>query len=236
MGDSIETKLVKANRILANEGIIRRETGLGHVSVREPGSDEMLITLARSPAMVTTDDVIRMNLDGTIISETDRDPYLENVIHRAIYRRRDDVNAIVHHHAPAIMPFAITGKEWKTVFHDAALFHDGVPLFEEYDPAYGRLIVSEEEANRMAETLSDHRAQLLLNHGANVVGQGIKEAILSTMFFVINAEYQYQAELFGDPIEYDGPPESVESMVDDSILVPVVIDRMWEVLTSRLSV
>ena len=131
MADDLARQLVTANRIMANEGIYRRETGLGHVSARDPGSDEMLIALARSPGVVTEDDIVRMRIDdGTLVTDTDRDPYLENVIHRAIYRERDDVNAIVHHHAPQIMPFACTDTEWEVVFHDAALFHDGVPTFD----------------------------------------------------------------------------------------------------------
>lgn len=232
--ENARQQLVTANRVLANEGIYRNETGLGHVSVRDPETNEMLISVSRSPGIVREEDIIRMDLDGEVLSETDAEPYLETVIHRKIYQNRDDVNAVVHHHAPQIMPFATSDTEFKVVFHDAALFHGGVPKFDDYDPEHGKLIVTEAEAERMAQNLGDSRAQLLVNHGANVTGSDLKEAILSTVFFVLNAEYQYSAELLGSPITYDGPKESIRSMIDDSILVPIVIDRMWEYLTSRL--
>lgn len=132
------------------------------------------------------------------------------------------------------MPCATSTTEFKVVFHDAALFHEGVPKFDDYDPEHGKLIISEAEAERMARNLGDRHAQLLVNHGANVTGSSLKEAILSTVFFVPNAEYQYRAELLGSPITYDESEDSIRSMVDDSILVPIVIIRMWEYLTSRL--
>lgn len=231
MGDQLADRLVTANRILANEGILG---GVGHVSVREPGADEILISRSRSPAFVTADDIIRMDLDGNILDEPDASPYKETVIHRAIYRHRDDINAVVHHHAPPVMPFTVSAIELKPVFHMAALFHEGVPTFDGYDDAFGRLVVSEAEGDRMAAVLGDKRAQLLAGHGANNVGETLEEAVLAAIHFVMNAEYQYQAELLGEPEYYTGPPTSIESIVEEVIRAPLVIERLWEYYTRRL--
>lgn len=233
MADITELKeqLVTANHILANEGIIE---GFGHVSVRHPDGDRMLIARSISPGLVTADDIMTMRFDGTIVDNTNDQPYLESVIHRAIYRNREDVNAVVHHHAPELMPFVATDTEIKPVFHMAALFAEGVPTFSEYDVEYGRLIVTEEEGDRMAEVLGDKRAQLLENHGANVTGADIKEAILATVYLVKNAQYQLQVETLGQPTYYDGPDESIEAIVNEVILAPVPIERMWSFLRGRL--
>jgi HCOMODA/2-hydroxy-3-carboxy-muconic semialdehyde decarboxylase len=231
MSESLQSKLVTANRILANEGIIQ---GFGHVSVREPDSDEILISRSRSPAFVEEDDIIRMGLDGTVLDDRDVRPYGETVIHRAIYRHRDDVNAVVHHHAPAVMPFTVVDTEIKPVFHMAALFADGVPEFSDYDLDYGRLVVTEDEGERMAENLGHHRAQLLEGHGANVTGKRLEEAIISTVFFVMNAQYQRHAMQMGEPRYYEGPEDSISNIVDDIILAPLSQDRMWEYLRRNL--
>lgn len=231
MSESMTSKLVTANRILANEGIIQ---GFGHVSVRDPDSDEMLISRARSPAFVEEDDIIRMDLDGTVLDDRDVRPYGETVIHRAIYRNRDDVNAVVHHHAPAVMPFTVVDTEIKPVFHMAALFADGVPEFGDYDLEYGRLVVTEDEGERMAQNLGDHRAQLLEGHGANVTGERLEEVIISTVFFVMNAQYQRQAMQMGDPSYYEGPEESIANILEEVILAPLSQDRMWEYLKRNL--
>lgn len=225
--ESLKQKLVTANHILVNEGIIQ---GFGHVSVREPGSDEMLISRRRPPKYVREEDIIRMGLDGTVLDDRDVDTYGESVLHRKIYENREDVNAVVHHHAPPVIPFTITDTEIKPAFHMAAIFADGVPEFSDYDLHYGRLIATEEEAQRMADNLGDHRAQLLEGHGANVTGDSLEETIFATVFFVMNARYQYQAMQIGEPRYYEGPAESLSNIVDDVLLAPISQERMWEYL------
>lgn len=230
----LRRRLVVANRILSNEGIIR---GFGHVSVRIPDSNTMLISQSRSPAFVTEDDIIEMDFSGNVVNEeNDVRTYKETIIHRAIYRNREDIGAVVHHHAPAVMPFTVTDIEIKPVFHMAALFYDGVPTFRAFDPDFGRLVVTKEEGERMAGVLDDYRAQLIDGHGANVTGATLKEAILATSYFVMNAQYQYQALQLGDPDYYTGPKESIENIIDDIILAPIAIDRMWDYLYNRLPV
>lgn len=228
--DTLIERLVAANRILSNEGILE---GFGHVSALHPEGDRMLISRSISPGLVTTDDILTMTLDGEIVEGQDHDPYLETVIHRAIYRNRSDVAAIVHHHDPSIIPFASTDTAFKPVFHLAAIFHEGVPTFSDFDARFGRLVVTETEGDRMADVLGGKRAQLLENHGANVTGETIREAVISTVFMVKNAQYQLQAESLGDVHYYEGSEESIESLVNEVILAPVGIDRMWEFLLNR---
>lgn len=230
MADSLKQQLVTANHILAEEGIIRT---FGHVSLREPGTEEILIAGSRSPALVSEADIMRMDLDGTVLEEAAAEPYKETVIHRAIYRHRDDVNAVVHHHAHEVMPFTISETELKPAFQNAALFHEGVPTFSDYDDEFGKLVVAEDEGDRMAEVLGECRAQLLEGHGANVVGANVKEAIMATKFFVMNARYQYQAEQLESPAYYEGPQASIDSMNHDVTLSPIAVDRMWEYLSAK---
>lgn len=230
MPSDLVEKLVLANRVLTNEGIL---DGFGHVSVRPPGEDELLISSYGSAAVVTTDDIVRMDFDGNVLGE-DAETYSETAIHRAIYRRRDDVNAVVHHHDPAVMPFTVTDTEIRPVFHMAALFHEGVPVFGEYGPERGRLIVGREESDRMARQLGDCRAQLLEGHGANVVGSSIKEAVVSAAYLSMNARYQWQAEQLGSPRYYTGPEEELREMTEDIVLADRTVGRMWDFLLERL--
>ena len=231
MTTDLITQLVQSNRILANEGVFRV---FGHVSARHPDGDKLLVSQSRSPALVTEDDIVTMDFDGEVLDAPDARPYGETVIHRAIYRNRDDVNAVVHHHAPPVMPFTATDVEMKPVFHMAALFADGVPTFGDYDLDCGRLVVTEAEGERMADNLGDHRAQLLEGHGANVTGANLREAVIATLYFVMNARYQREAEDMGRTSYYTAPQESIDAIVDDVILADIALDRMWEYLESRI--
>lgn len=231
MTAELTRQLVRANRILANEGVLRV---FGHVSARHPDGDKLLISRSRSPALVTEDDVLTMSLDGEVLDDTEARPYGETVIHRAIYRHRDDVDAVVHHHAESILPFTVTDVPIRPAFHMAALFADGVPTFADFDVDGGRLVVTEAEGERMAVNLGDHRAQLIEGHGANVVGADLREAVIATMYLVMNGRYQQQAELLGAPRYYTGPPESVDAIVEDVILADIALDRMWEYLLAGI--
>lgn len=218
-------QLVLANHILANEGIIR---ALGHVSVRSVAGDTLLISRSKAPKLVTDEDVIEIGFD-----EPDERTYNESVIHRAIYRNHEEINAVVHHHAPAILPFAITGIPIRPVVPPGVLFRSGVPRFDEYDDEYGYLVVTEVEGERMAREIDGHRAQLLANHGANVVGSTLKEAIVLTIWLVQNAQQQHRALQIGDPSLYTGPDPSVRA-TEEMLLSENVIDRLWEFFGNEL--
>lgn len=226
-----KAELALANRMLSNEGIFRV---FGHISCRHPDGDKLLISRARSPALVQVNDIVTMDFAGNVL-DSDARTYGETVIHRAIYRNRDDVNAVVHHHANDVMPLTGVDIDFKPVFHMAALFADGVPKFSDFDTEAGHLVVTEDEGARMAENLGDHRAQFIEGHGANVTGASLREVVVATMYFVLNARYQFQMELYGDPTYYTDPEESINAMNDDVLLTDLVLDRVWEYLTTKES-
>ena len=56
--------------------------------------------------------------------------FSERFIHAEIYRARPDVNAVVHSHAPSVLPFGVTGTPLKPVSHMAGFLVRAVPVFE----------------------------------------------------------------------------------------------------------
>ena len=58
--------------------------------------------------------------------------YSERVIHGEIYKARPEVNAVVHHHAHAVLPYAISGREMVPVFHLGAVIGQ-VPFWDQRD-------------------------------------------------------------------------------------------------------
>lgn len=230
--EELKSQLVLANRILTNEGVL---DGFGHVSVRHPDHDDrMLVSSYQSSILVEPEDIITMTLDGEIVDDRDVGTYSETAIHQAIYRHREDVDGVVHHHAPEIMPYAITGEPIRAAFHLGAIFADGVPVFEDYDhEKRGRMIIGREESDRMAEVLGDHRAQLLKGHGANNTGSSLKEAVVATIHFIKNAEHQRAAQDVGEP-DYYTDPDSLKAVTDGVVLRPRVVDRAWNHLVAKV--
>ena len=103
--EDIRQEVVDANRILVGENIL---DAYGHVSARSPSRvDRFLISRSMAPALVTPQDILELDLDGTPVSEPGARVFLERFIHGEIYRRRPDVRAIVHSHSLAVLPFTV---------------------------------------------------------------------------------------------------------------------------------
>ena len=120
--------LVAANRILAAQGIL---PGYGHVSVRHP-EDPTRYFMSRSlaPELVTVDDVVEFDLDSVAVDSKGYSFYLERVIHGEIYKARPDVQAVIHDHSPAVISFGIGSTPLRPVYHQAAFFLDGLPIWD----------------------------------------------------------------------------------------------------------
>ena len=98
--------LVAANRILAQEGVV---DAFGHVSARHNrDSNRFFLSRSLAPALVTPDDLLEYDLDGNAVNANGRSQYLERFIHGEVYKARPDVRAVVHAHAPSIVPFGVS--------------------------------------------------------------------------------------------------------------------------------
>jgi HCOMODA/2-hydroxy-3-carboxy-muconic semialdehyde decarboxylase len=105
--DSLIQDLVIANRILAKEDVV---DAYGHVSVRHPDNPRrFLIARSVAPELVTTEDIVELDLYGQPARDEKRTLYLERFIHTAIFEARPDVTAVVHAHAEDTLAFGVAG-------------------------------------------------------------------------------------------------------------------------------
>jgi HCOMODA/2-hydroxy-3-carboxy-muconic semialdehyde decarboxylase len=204
--------LVAANRILAAEGIF---DAFGHVSVRHP-RDPNRFLLARSvaPELVTADDIIEYDLDAVPVSSSGRSQYSERFIHAEIYKHRGDVNAIVHNHSRAVIPFGVSTVPIKPVFHNAAFIGDGLPVFDIRAAAgiTDMLVSNAERGAALARTLADEPAVLMRGHGVSVVGPILRYAVGRSIYLEANARIQLEAIGLGGEVTYLAAEEAAEVM------------------------
>lgn len=192
-------QLVWANRILANEGIFDY---LGHVSIRNPeNSKTFFIARDIAPESVTKNDILEVDQEGNVATKTQAKPYQERIIHAAIYKARPDVNSVIHAHPISIVALSVSRLPFRILSHSAAIFYEGVPLYDEYDfvssNPTGMLVKTKEEGDRVARKLGKSRAMLMWAHGCNVVGRSIPAAIGAAIAFRDNALIQLAAEQYG---------------------------------------
>jgi HCOMODA/2-hydroxy-3-carboxy-muconic semialdehyde decarboxylase len=196
--------LVAANRILAHEGLL---DGWGHVSVRVPGSPERYLMARNVPAeLVTAADILEYDLDSKPLGGGHPALYTERYIHGEIYRARPDVMAVVHTHAPPLIPFGVTRVPLKAMYHRAAFVAFGIPVFEIRDTAgmTDMLIRNAGLGRALAASLADKPAVLMRGHGATVTAPSLARVVGRTYFLSLNATLQMEAlRLGGEPTYLD---------------------------------
>lgn len=219
------------NRILAHEGVL---DAFGHVSMRHPGNpDRYFLSRSRAPELVEPQDVLEYDLDSNPVRPVKERLYAERVIHGEIYKARSDVMAVVHHHAPAMLPFCISGVPLVPVMHLGAIVGTAVPFWDQHDD-FGDtnlLLVKAEEGASLARALGQEALVLMKGHGATVVGGSVQELVFRAIYSCRNAEYQLQASLLGK-VQPLRPGEVELSRQINSM--PTASLRTWEYWLARL--
>jgi HCOMODA/2-hydroxy-3-carboxy-muconic semialdehyde decarboxylase len=125
--------------------------------------------------------------------------YSERVVHGALYRARPDVNAICHHHAPAMLPFCLADLKLKVVTQLGATIGKQVPLWDQRDEfgATNHLVVREDEAESLANCLGQNAIVLMKRHGATVVASDLRELAFRTIYSCRDADLQLRALTYG---------------------------------------
>ena len=221
--------LVSANHILFREGVV---DGFGHVSVREERDPErFLLSKSIAPATVTARDIMEFGLDGEPLNPRGRKPYLERTIHSEIYRARPDVQAIVHSHSPALIPFGITGTSLRPVFHMSGFLGSATPIFEIREaggPATDMLIRDRKLGAALARTLGAASFVLMRGHGSVAVGSTLKQVVYRAIYAEVNARLQSEAVRLGTITFLNEQEAANASRTNDG-----VIDRPWELWKKR---
>ncbi len=217
-------QLIVTTRILANENVL---DAFGHVSVRHPNDpNRYFIPRHRAPELAEISDLIEMNLDSEPVRPTPFRLYSERVIHGEIYKARPDVNAVVHHHAHAVLPYAISGRQMVPVFHLGSVIGH-VPFWDQRDE-FGdtnMLVVKPEEGASLARALGPNWMVLMRRHGATVAGTDLRQLAFRTVFGCHNAMLQSQAMVHGH-VDQLSPGE--QELTEAGQLRPMPIERAWD--------
>ncbi len=222
---SLLTDLVLASRILAREGVL---DSFGHVSARsQERPDRFHLSRARAPALVEPGDILEFGLDSEPVTPSGVRVFAERVIHGSIYQARPHVMAVVHHHAPSMLPFCITETPLEPVFHLGATMGETVPVWDSQDE-FGdtNLLVSTPEQGRsLARALGGNWTVLMRRHGATVAGRSVRELVFRTIYGARNAEIQSRAMLMGTVTPLT---PSERKAAGEFNLTPIALDRAWE--------
>jgi len=197
----------------------------GHFSWRVPGHDHMLINSGASVrSALTAADIVRIDFDGNLI-EGNAVPPMEFHIHSEIYRKRPDVNSVVHTHPTWSTLFSMTGNTVQPVIMQAAVLGQ-IQQFPK-TASINKKPLGEE----LAECLGTHRVAMLKSHGAVIAAEGILETFVLAFYLEENAHRQYLAQQIGAPMVLSA--EQVET-IGKTLWKPNLLQKVWDYHAGKL--
>jgi ribulose-5-phosphate 4-epimerase/fuculose-1-phosphate aldolase len=193
-------KLVTAHRILVDQRVL---DAFGHISVRdEVDANVFWLSSALPPSRSSVADMIPFDLDGNPLEETKAPLFSERFIHSSIYRMRNDVHSVAHHHSHSIMPFCIAPVPLRGVSQTGGFMGSKVALWDSAD-AFGAtkiLVDSVAQADSLAASLGQDWIVLMRGHGATVAGRTIEDVTFKSVFSCRDADHLLAALKIGTPI------------------------------------
>jgi L-fuculose-phosphate aldolase len=140
----------------------------GNVSVKI--GNEILITPSGvDKGRIDSGRLVRVSLDGKKI--LGGSPSSEILIHLEVYKKRKDVNAVIHSHPPISTALTLAGYDFsKPVLPEIVMTLGKIPTARYHTPGTKGL------AEGISSLILRHDAILLERHGALTVGKTLEEA------------------------------------------------------------
>ncbi len=124
-----------------------------------------------SKGFMTEDMMVKMRIDGSVLSQGELGPSSEVKMHLRIYQENPNAMGVCHAHPPISTSFAIAGIGLDRAIYPEALVNLGtVPCVHYETPG------SQGIPDSIAPYAKDYNALLLANHGAVAWGSSLMEA------------------------------------------------------------
>jgi L-fuculose-phosphate aldolase len=222
--DEVKEALAAGCRILAAEG---HESGLaGQFTARAGAGSWWTLPFGVGFDEASAERLVRVDEDLRPL-EGGEPPNPGVRFHVWIYRKRPDVRAIVHTHAPYASALSCTPSSLKTIHMDSAMLHGTAHL-----PEWPGVPVGDDEGRIISTALGEAKTILLANHGLLASGASIEEAVYLAVFFERAARMQLRAMAAGGYREV--APRLAEE-ARDFLLQPAIVRATFAYWARRSS-
>ena len=179
------------NRIYYNDMTM---TSGGNLSIRDESGTIWLTPSGVDKGNLRREDIMQIRPDGTIVGI--HRPSVEYPLHLAIYKKRPDINAILHAHPPALVMFSMLHRMPDlTLIPDTRIFKDKIAIAPYALPGSSAL-----GANVAREFEKGANTVILENHGIVVGAETLFGAFMNFEMLESCARIQINAKSIGGTI------------------------------------
>ena len=169
----------------------------GNISALVEGEDLIAITPSSMEYMTLQEsDICIVDFERKLV-EGERRPSVETGMHLAVYKKRPDVNAIIHTHQVFPSMFSLIGESIPALFDEQV-----VNLGEVVKQVPYGLSGSQDLLNNLSAAVENQcNAFLLQNHGAILLGRSMEKAVINVKLLDKVAQAYYLALSTHKPVQ-----------------------------------
>jgi L-fuculose-phosphate aldolase len=182
-------QIIKAIKELVEQKILFAKGG--NLSARYDNDQVIVTSSGKDYSTVKADDLVITDYEGKII-KGEKKPSSELPLHLAIYKRRPDVQSIIHTHA--IWPYilSVCHRNLPAVSDEFTILLGGEIKVSEYKfPGTKNL------GDSVADVLGMNNAALIANHGCVTVGRSVEEALENMVVLANFSKIYVLGSIFG---------------------------------------
>lgn len=190
--EQLKQQLCEFGRRAYDKGLVAASDG--NLSVRLDQDQILCSPTSQCKGFLKPEDICTVDLDGNHIAGDAR-PTSEIRLHLEVYRRRSDVNSVIHTHAPHVTAFAICGKPIPSgILAEPEVFLGEVPTAKYAIPG------SEEFAKTIVPFVKQTNAIVLANHGMVSYERDLERAFWLTEILDAYCRTLILAANIGEPV------------------------------------
>lgn len=189
--EQLKNEIIKYGDIVDIKGFSPGTSG--NISCRY--GDKIVISASGSSnGDLAYEDLVVIDFDGNVI-EGAKKASSEKMLHVEFYKKRPDVNAIIHVHPPFLSSFAVARKNLEAPAMAENVYYFGkIPLADYALPS------SKDLVDKTAKYFDKHNAVLMANHGFIVGDINIAQAYLKLELAESYAQVILNATILGGPV------------------------------------
>ncbi|SDA56098.1 class II aldolase/adducin family protein [Methanobrevibacter millerae] len=179
------SKLIEVCRNIYERQLVSGKSG--NVSARLSKDYIAITPTLKSLGDLEQKDIVLIDMNGEAL--TRGKPSSEAGMHLEIYKKRPDVNAIVHTHSPHVTGFSFSSDEMKRLEGFGEIKNPYIALIDYEVPG------SVELAKSASDNIGTEDVLILKNHGVVCLGKSLEESESLAVFIEESAKTQFISKM-----------------------------------------